>query len=186
MHNPELTLPKECIGGSPHPHGLHGIEVTPSRAMVWVGPAKFQEVVRGGWGLFTVQKTLEFFLGVWNLTAIPQESYDKSHGLYGASRGVMKPKVESWQFRSKKGLNLVIKTIKKKKKKYLFFFFKVTLIAKKIHLKKILICLKVWRQLNFKLWFLCFNAWEIRFMDCGTLVLKHMTFNLGSKHFMEK
>jgi hypothetical protein len=26
-----------------------------------------------------------------NLTAIPQGSYDKSHGPYGASRGVMKP-----------------------------------------------------------------------------------------------
>lgn len=23
-------------------------------------------------------------------------------------------------------------------------------------------------------------------MDCGTIVLKHMTFNLGSKHLMQK
>jgi hypothetical protein len=66
-----------------------------------------------------------------NLTAIPQGPYDKSHGPYGASR------VESEQFRSKKGLNLVIKTLKNYfLNLILVFFLKVTLIAKKNHLKK--------------------------------------------------
>ncbi len=43
---------------------------TPSRAMVWVGAAKFQEVVRG-MRTFTVQKAVEFFLGVWTLQQFP-------------------------------------------------------------------------------------------------------------------
>jgi hypothetical protein len=43
---------------------------TPSRAMVWVGAAKFQEVVRG-MRPFTVQKAVEFFLGVWTLQQFP-------------------------------------------------------------------------------------------------------------------
>jgi hypothetical protein len=46
------------------------IHSTPSRAMVWVGAAKFQEVVRG-MRTFTVQKAVEFFLGVWTLQQFP-------------------------------------------------------------------------------------------------------------------
>jgi hypothetical protein len=46
------------------------IHSTPSRAMVWVGAAKYQEVVRG-MSTFTVQKAVEFFLGVWTLQQFP-------------------------------------------------------------------------------------------------------------------
>ncbi len=64
MHNPELyqkNVSEEVL-----------IHSTPSRAMVWVGAAKFQEVVRG-MRTFTVQKAVDFLSWSLNLTAIPRD-----------------------------------------------------------------------------------------------------------------